>query len=222
MNPAIIDILKQLVIAIAGISVVGATVATGTIGATNLVSKLTQKEHTIAQVQARGEETPESEVKSKSTGATGVSAIRKTTPSPTSQAKKLGATGALPNMSATVTQSVPGNTGCIITLFGQQYNVTSLQQSHSGGNIFTCGTDMSARYQGEHGSSVSRMQKYLVSSIGTGATGTTGTSSVISTSRDDHDRDIEDSEDEDEKEDKKHEMEKVLEAAKKELEHEDD
>lgn len=51
---------------------------------------------------------------------------------------------------------------CIITLFGLQYDVTSLQASHTGGNLFACGTDMTATYQAMHGTDVSRMAPYLV------------------------------------------------------------
>lgn len=51
---------------------------------------------------------------------------------------------------------------CIITLFGQQYNVTALQTAHTGGNIFVCGTDMSASYQAMHGTNITRMAPYLI------------------------------------------------------------
>lgn len=58
------------------------------------------------------------------------------------------------------------NTGCIITLFGNQYDVATLRQTHSGGNVFNCGTDMTSVYQGKHGSNVSQMQGYLVTGGG--------------------------------------------------------
>jgi hypothetical protein len=53
-------------------------------------------------------------------------------------------------------------TPCIITVFGKQYDVTSLQTSHTGGNIFVCGTDMTATYQSMHGTDVTRLIPYLV------------------------------------------------------------
>lgn len=57
--------------------------------------------------------------------------------------------------------SVPS--GCIITLDGGSYNVTSLQRSHSGGDIFNCGSDMSATFWGKHGQSIfSKMQQYRI------------------------------------------------------------
>lgn len=50
---------------------------------------------------------------------------------------------------------------CLITIQGKQYNVTSLRSRHSGGDIFKCGTDMTAIYQNQHGSSLSQIQPYL-------------------------------------------------------------
>lgn len=58
---------------------------------------------------------------------------------------------------ATVT---PSTNRCFVTLFGGLYDVTSLRSSHSGGDIFKCGTDMTSVYQGKHGTSLSRMAKY--------------------------------------------------------------
>lgn len=55
-------------------------------------------------------------------------------------------------------------TPCIVTLFGVQYDVSPLQTGHTGGNIFVCGTDMTATYQGMHGTNVSRMTAYLLTS----------------------------------------------------------
>ncbi|MFZ2152751.1 MAG: hypothetical protein WAV41_01705 [Microgenomates group bacterium] len=56
---------------------------------------------------------------------------------------------------------------CIITVFGQQYDVAPLQTGHSGGNIFVCGTDMTASYQSMHGTDVSRIAAYLITSTPT-------------------------------------------------------
>lgn len=53
--------------------------------------------------------------------------------------------------------------GCIITIDGGSYNVTSLRSSHSGGDIFNCGSDMSATFWGKHGQSIfSKMQQYRI------------------------------------------------------------
>ena len=51
---------------------------------------------------------------------------------------------------------------CIITLFGKQYDVTSLRNTHPGGDVFVCGTDQTALYTGKHGTNLNRMQPYLV------------------------------------------------------------
>lgn len=66
---------------------------------------------------------------------------------------------------ASAAASVEAVTPCIVTIFGQQYDVSPLQTSHSGGNIFTCGTDMTAVYQPMHGTDVSRIAAYLIPSI---------------------------------------------------------
>ncbi|MEI8361458.1 MAG: hypothetical protein WCG01_04985 [bacterium] len=84
--------------------------------------------------------------------------------------------------------TAPSNAAqCVITLFGQQYDVTALQTSHSGGNVFVCGTDQTAIYQAKHGTNMSRMTPYLVaSSSTTSATttpGTTATTTATSTKR---------------------------------------
>lgn len=50
---------------------------------------------------------------------------------------------------------------CIITLDGASYDVTDFRNLHSGGDIFTCGTDMSALFWSRHGRSMfNRMQQY--------------------------------------------------------------
>lgn len=51
---------------------------------------------------------------------------------------------------------------CIVTVFGKQYDVTELKDTHSGGDIFECGTDVSQVYQSQHGTKVGRIQQYLI------------------------------------------------------------
>lgn len=63
--------------------------------------------------------------------------------------------------------SITASSKCVITLFGKQYDVTTLATTHSGGNVFNCGTDMTATYQNQHGTNLSRMQPYLITSSGT-------------------------------------------------------
>lgn len=93
---------------------------------------------------------------------------------------------------------------CIISLFGKQYDVAPLRSTHSGGDIFACNTDMTAVYQGKHGTNVSRMQPYIyngngtsISGSGANPTGSSGTNgsitggSQIGSREDDHDGDDE-------------------------------
>lgn len=81
----------------------------------------------------------------------------------------------LPATTPTIKPVSNTTSGCIITLSGQEYDVTKLRSTHSGGDVFNCGTDMTTIYTNKHGSSLSRMQKYLVTNTG-GAGSTQGTS----------------------------------------------
>ena len=59
-------------------------------------------------------------------------------------------------------QATPDNR-CIITIDGQKYDVTDFRNQHPGGDIFNCGTDMSAIFHGQHSNSTLRkMQRYLI------------------------------------------------------------
>ncbi|MFA6017175.1 MAG: hypothetical protein WC744_03750 [Patescibacteria group bacterium] len=66
-------------------------------------------------------------------------------------------------------------TPCIVTIFGIQYDVTSLQTNHTGGNVFVCGMDMTAVYQSQHGTDVSRIAPYIVAATPTPTTVPTNT-----------------------------------------------
>lgn len=59
---------------------------------------------------------------------------------------------------------------CVVTIFNKKYDVTSLQSSHPGGNIFVCGTDMTTTYQGMHGNDLGRMTPYAIPASYTGVT----------------------------------------------------
>ena len=59
---------------------------------------------------------------------------------------------------------------CVVRIFGQSYDVSVLGSTHSGGNVFNCGTNMDAVYAAQHGTNVSRMQSYLIPSTYTGVT----------------------------------------------------
>lgn len=50
---------------------------------------------------------------------------------------------------------------CIISVNGVQYDVTAFRNIHSGGNIFTCGTDMTQVFYSQHSDkTLERMQQY--------------------------------------------------------------
>ena len=53
-----------------------------------------------------------------------------------------------PTATATPTPTPAAASGCIVTVDGASYNITSLVKSHSGGNVFKCGTDMSSTFNG--------------------------------------------------------------------------
>lgn len=55
------------------------------------------------------------------------------------------------------------NSGCIIQIDGVRYEVSSLQRTHSGGNVFTCGSDMSAIFWGRYNQKILQMmQRYRI------------------------------------------------------------
>ena len=57
-----------------------------------------------------------------------------------------------------------GNGSCIITISGSKYDVTSLQMSHSGGNVFVCGTDQTDVFFSHHNQRFlqNQMQMFLI------------------------------------------------------------
>ena len=63
-------------------------------------------------------------------------------PSPTGQAK---------------TSPTP-DARCIITVDGQRYDVSSYRNVHPGGDVFQCGTDMSAAFHAQHGDGAKQLQ----------------------------------------------------------------
>lgn len=57
----------------------------------------------------------------------------------------------------------PPSNRCIITLSGSQYDVTEYRNMHSGGDVFQCGTDMTASFLSRHPASfLSKMSQYKV------------------------------------------------------------
>ncbi|MBI2337706.1 hypothetical protein HYU95_00835 [Candidatus Daviesbacteria bacterium] len=57
----------------------------------------------------------------------------------------------------------PPSDRCIITISGGNYDVTDYRNIHSGGNVFQCGTDMTASFLNQHPASfLQKMSKYQV------------------------------------------------------------
>lgn len=71
-----------------------------------------------------------------------------------------------PQPTPTETKNAEQNNRCLVTLFGQQYDVTTLKNEHAGGDVFVCGTDQTALYKGKHGTDLTKMKKYLVTEEG--------------------------------------------------------
>lgn len=51
---------------------------------------------------------------------------------------------------------------CIITISGSQYDVSTLQRTHSGGNIFRCEEDMTRDFQLQHNMDLNRIEQYKI------------------------------------------------------------
>jgi predicted heme/steroid binding protein len=66
------------------------------------------------------------------------------------------------NEQQTMNNSMGTSATCIITIDGQKYDVESLRSTHTGGDIFQCGTDMSAAFHRKHDDNLQMIQKYLV------------------------------------------------------------
>lgn len=58
----------------------------------------------------------------------------------------------------------PANNRCLITIQGKRYDVTSLRSTHSGGDVFQCGADMTATFFGQHNQTLldTTMRQYLI------------------------------------------------------------
>lgn len=68
------------------------------------------------------------------------------------------------------TSSIVTSNKCIVTIKGSKYDVTTLRNSHSGGDIFNCNTDMSTTFTNQHGSDLARIKQYLVTTSGSKTT----------------------------------------------------
>jgi len=75
-------------------------------------------------------------------------------------------TTSVPVVTQTKTTPAPApttDTRCIITVDGSRYDVTQYRNIHSGGDIFKCGTDMSATFHSQHSAKfLDRMSQYKI------------------------------------------------------------
>lgn len=155
----------------------GTTVTTSVAGMNKIMSQLnTSNTPSIPEIKKTVETAEKPEIKETKQAPQATSlrpsvSVTPTHPASLQQLKTtMGASTAQPQNTAINTSN-----RCIITLWSNQYDVTSLQTSHSGGNVFQCGADMTAVYQSQHGTNLSRMQQYLVTNTG-GSTSTGGSS----------------------------------------------
>lgn len=180
-DKGIFAFIAKNIVSVLGVTVLtGATVTTSALGLAKVGKSMATTNLEVPQVR----ETTSSSPSLSSSSAAG--ARLNTTTRQTTSARPVGTTtkasvvqSTAVSTGATSSQAAASNTtsGCIVTLFGKQYDVTSLQNSHSGGNVFICGTDQTALYQSQHGTNMSRMQQYLVTSGGTSNTNTGGSTS---------------------------------------------
>lgn len=71
-------------------------------------------------------------------------------------------TPSTPPIPTTPTKPTPDNR-CLIQIYGVVYNVTEFRHIHSGGDIFQCGTDMTAVFRQQHSDSyLQQIQKYRI------------------------------------------------------------
>ncbi len=103
---------------------------------------------------------------------------------------------ALPKASAAPSaQASAGPASCIIMVSGKTYDVQPLRNSHPGGNIFVCDSDMTSAYQNAHGSSLSKLSGYeTTAQLGQSSTGSSnsGSSTAGSSLKNDDDDEDED------------------------------
>jgi len=51
---------------------------------------------------------------------------------------------------------------CIISVFGQEYDIGPFRALHPGGDVFKCGEDMTETFMQQHGKDLKRIEKFLV------------------------------------------------------------
>ncbi|MBP9817909.1 hypothetical protein KBC75_04145 [Candidatus Shapirobacteria bacterium] len=87
----------------------------------------------------------------------GVTTIKPNNSSPNTTSNTIQPTNPPPLAQPTI------DSRCIISIDGKRYDVTVFRIQHSGGDIFNCGSDMSAIFHGQHSNSMlQRMDQYLI------------------------------------------------------------
>jgi cytochrome b involved in lipid metabolism len=62
-----------------------------------------------------------------------------------------------------VLKNTPEAEKCLVTIRGDQYDLTTFASKHPGGNIFKCGEDMTEAFNKKHGQNqLNEIQKYKV------------------------------------------------------------
>ncbi len=83
-------------------------------------------------------------------------------PTPTPTPAPTPAPAPTPTPAPAPTPPPPVSNRCIVTVNGSQYDVTNLRRTHSGGDIFTCGTDMTSTFMSMHGTNWGLIARYKV------------------------------------------------------------
>lgn len=142
----------MLVMAVLG----GLTVGTSALGIGKALTGTTKSDFTVPEIKG-----VETSAETPTILPTNAEPNTITNNNPTIKTKAILPTPTLTLIPTLIPTSVP-DSRCLITLFGSQYDVTTLRSTHSGGDIFKCGTDMTTTYTNQHGTNLSRMTKYLV------------------------------------------------------------
>ncbi len=92
--------------------------------------------------------------------------IATTTPtpsvSPTKTSVPMATTKVTTTPKPTTAPTAKPTPSCIITVAGAKYNVYALQKTHSGGNVFTCGSDMTSSFNSQHGFNYRLIARYKI------------------------------------------------------------
>ncbi len=168
MKELISELFSNLGQKLAMLLLVGTTALTTGTAVSKVVIKQTGAEQRESQQEAVDMPDSGSENSNSETGERKITLFQDDStilisPTPTKSKSAVPSPTAIPKAVVTTAKTaavVDTANRCIITLFGKSYDISSLRSTHSGGDVFTCGADMTSKYQGKHGSSVSMMSRY--------------------------------------------------------------